>query len=526
MRSSIMKSMRTASRAAILAATLAVGAAGASGGAQTAPAVQPASWVLGNVTVVDTRTGRLSPGMSILIEGGTIVRVAPARSLRANGARQVDGRGAFVVPGYNDMHAHPLNPGSPEGGLQLMLANGITGFRQMSGSPELLAARRAGPVTPPDAPALLATPGNILTPPLVAPTAEAAVAEVRRQREQGADFIKVVALPPPVYLAMLDEARRLGIPVAGHLAAQLDVRTASDHGMRAIEHFGPWESILIACSRDEPAIRQEMAAMGPPPPPAIVPGVNPLAAVQRALANPALLATPATLGRTRRVLDTFDPARCRDIARRFVANQTWQVPTLIRLRTMQFGDDARYRNNPDLRYIPNATRQLWESLAQEFGQRITPDQREIFTSLFAAQLRLVKLFDEVGVPMLAGSDYGGGWEVAGFSLHQEFDLLGEAHLSPLRILQMTTIDAARFLGRESTMGSVAAGRNADLVLLGANPVAAVANLHRISGVVRAGHYYAPADLNRMKEEVARRVVGQPRATREQVEAQRLAYHSD
>lgn len=104
--------------------------------------------------------------------------------------------------------------------------------------------------------------------------------------------------------------------------------------------------------------------------------------------------------------------------------------------------------------------------------------------------------------MLAGSDNGGQWGVAGFSLHQEFDLLSEAGLPPLRVLQMTTLSAAQFLGREGTMGTVEAGRDANLVLLGGDPTIDVANLHRIRAVVRAGRFYTREDLDALQARVA------------------------
>ena len=97
--------------------------------------------------------------------------------------------------------------------------------------------------------------------------------------------------------------------------------------------------------------------------------------------------------------------------------------------------------------------------------------------------------------MLTGTDFGGQWIVSGFSLHHEFDLLARAGVSPLRILRMTTLDPAIFLHREATMGTVEPGKNADLVLLEADPTKAVANLHRVWAVVRAGRYLTRADLD-------------------------------
>jgi imidazolonepropionase-like amidohydrolase len=116
---------------------------------------------------------------------------------------------------------------------------------------------------------------------------------------------------------------------------------------------------------------------------------------------------------------------------------------------------------------------------------------------------MVRIFDEEGVKMMAGSDVGGsGWEIPGFALHQEFDQLATAGLTPLRILQMATINAADFLGRTSTMGTLEPGKDADIVLLGADPVENVAHLHDIAGVIRSGRYYSPETLTSTIESIA------------------------
>jgi imidazolonepropionase-like amidohydrolase len=105
--------------------------------------------------------------------------------------------------------------------------------------------------------------------------------------------------------------------------------------------------------------------------------------------------------------------------------------------------------------------------------------------------------------MMAGSDVGGsGWEIPGFALHQEFDQLAAAGLTPLRILQMTTINAAEFLGRTDSMGTVEPGKNADIVLLRADPVENATHLHDIAGVARDGRYYSSDTLTSTIETVA------------------------
>lgn len=205
--------------------------------------------VLDNVTVVDTRSGALQPKSAVWIRGEQIVKVASARSfIIARPARRVSLRGRFVVPGYNDMHAHNLNTDSPATSLPLMLASGITGFRQMAGSPELLAARAAGkPILPQESPALLSMPGSILIPGPSA-TAEWMRTQIGQQKQQGADFIKIADSRRDAFLAAIDEARNVGLPIAGHLVPSVTIKEAAERGMTSVEHIGPGVSVLLSCS--------------------------------------------------------------------------------------------------------------------------------------------------------------------------------------------------------------------------------------------------------------------------------------
>lgn len=455
-----------------------------------------ADLILDGVTVVDVKDGRLSPRMSVLIHDGKIARIAPRI---ASSAQRIDATGKFVVPGYLDMHAHPLNAPDPRPTLKLMLSNGITGYRQMSGSPELLRARREGKLDFADSPALLALPGTIFTDTL-APTPEAARAEVRRQKADGADFIKTVGLTSANFYAAGEEAKAQGLPYAGHMNMDVNVREAAKV-MHAIEHLGPLEVMLLGCSREEAPIREAFSHIHIEPPQIGPASPAAQAMIARAIANPAMLPRPQQFQSLQRVIDSYDESRCKELAGELIRDGAWQVPTLIRLRTMQVADDAAYRNDPNLRFMPPPVRQMWNELGAQFAQRISASDRAVYRRFFDLQLRFAKLLQDAGVPLLAGSDMGGSiWVVPGFSLHQEFDLMAQAGLTPLQVLQATTIQGARFLQQEAAMGTVEAGKNADLVLLDANPLADVANLHRLAGVVRGGIYYSPAALHKLQAE--------------------------
>lgn len=474
------------------------------------PVVVPARGgplMLTGATIVDPRTGALAPGQSILMRDGRILRVGAGDLAPGDDAvRRVDVEGRFVVPGYNDMHAHPLGPDDPSGGLALMLANGITGFRQMHGSNALLDERRTSrlPIGR-EAPGLLTMPGALLTP-LNAGNVEMAVATVREEKAAGADFIKVGMVGRPVLFAVLAEAKRLGLPVAGHVPASVDVVDAARRGMGAIEHLGPSDGALVACSSAWRPLRRELDAVpAMKGPPIRLPFLDGIAdrLLAKLVVNPAANTKPEDTRRRATMVATFDEARCRRVARALRAAGNWQVPTLIRHKASEQADDPAFARDPNLRFMPPETVAQWRSATAGYVEKVPADARRLFRADYALSLRLVKIFDEEGVPMLAGSDaVGAGWEVPGFSLHQEFDELARAGLPPLRILQMTTFDAARFLGRTATMGTVEPGRDADLVLLDADPTRDAANLHRIAGVVRAGFYHDRAALDALKARVA------------------------
>jgi len=461
---------------------------------------------IANVTVVDPRDGSVTAHQDLRIADGRIAGISTTDE-RDRDPATVDGRDRFVVPGFVDMHAHPVNLGDPSPELKLMLAFGITGYRQMSGTPDLLRRRRASaPLADDDVPKLLATPGTVLTP-INAGKPDTAVAEVRRQARDGADFIKAAVITPEVYFAVQAEADRLGLPVAGHLPAGIDVRAASDAGFRSIEHVGPGLGVLSGCSCHEEHLRATTSRSPIKAPPFKIPFAGKLAekVIKKLVVNPAQMTDPATLGAIGEAVGSFDEDKARALARQFAANDTWNCPTLIRIKAQQFCDDPAFAADPDLRYVTAKERKAWNAAAAAFHRKFDETQRAVFADQFALQLRMVKILDEEGAPLLAGTDaVGAAWVVAGASLHDEFDLLADAGLSPLRILRTATVDPARFLHRERDAGTVEPGKEADLVLLDGDPTAAVANLHKISAVVRAGRYHDTEALLSLKKQAVGR----------------------
>jgi imidazolonepropionase-like amidohydrolase len=415
----------------------------------------------------------------------------------------VDAQGKFVVPGYNDMHSHVLELSDPSGSLALMLAEGVTGFRQMSGSPALLAKRRAGtlPIQT-EGPQLHETPGSLLTP-FNAGTAEAVSAEIQRQKDQGADFIKVGMVNPDVFFVAIEEAKRIGIPILGHLQEGTDALEATGAGFRTVEHLGPGSTVWICCSDAEAELRSDSYRRDIiKAPPFKIPFLETIVMKRlgKMLINPSAFARPADVERLKHALATYSREKGHEVAAKFAADGSWQVPTLVRLRTQEFADRPEYEQDEMLEYLPPQAIKRWREVTDRY-RALPQEMRTTFSEAYPQQLALAKLFSDSGVRMMVGTD-GGSYLGPGLTLKQEFKELSDAGIAPLDVLRMATINAAEYLRKVDTMGTVEIGKDADFVLLDANPLTQIENLHRIAGVVRAGNHFSSADLNHLKLRVA------------------------
>ena len=361
---------------------------------------------LDGVTIVDTHDGRLTPGMSILMDKGRIVNITPTTDVvKDPSVLSIDAAAKFVVPGFNNMHMHVIDQEDSSSMLARMLADGVTGFRQMTGSPELLEERRDGtlPIGK-EAPALLVMPGSLLTPFNVGST-DRVIDEIRQQKNQGADFIKVGLVSPDVFFATIVEGKRVGLPVLGHLQEGVDATQASRAGFRSIEHLGPGDSIWIGCSTEEVVLLADALqhpTMKTPPMrvPAFVQKML-MKHLQKCLINPAAFDDAAYTARLQHAFDTYSGAKCRALATVFVANQTWNVPTLVRLRTQELADSPEYLSDPAMPYIPAASLKEWREVTDKF-HNLPPAMRATDREAYRRQMALTKLFAMGEPPALPG----------------------------------------------------------------------------------------------------------------------------
>jgi len=437
----------------------------------------PLAWeqplVFKRVPVINATGKPAQPDMTVVISGDNIAAISPWKKAKIpKGAQIVDGTGKFLIPGLWDMHAHGASDGRAIWTYPLFLANGVLGVRDMFG--------------PSDANAWLAqlatsgkpSPGIYLASPIIdgprptRPTYIAVANEaqgrevVARYKERGADFIKVYSvLPRDAYLGIADEARKRGIPFAGHLPYSVTAAEASDAGQKSIEHlFG----VRIACSGREDELRSE------------APG-----------------SYGGMLRRELRAYETYDEAKGQALFARFVRNGTWQCPTLTVLRMDSRLNDAEFRNDDRLKYIPNDRRLSWDPKKNYLYKDLTEEDWAAIQRKFSEDLKVVGRMDRAGVGILDGTDATAEYCFPGFSLHDELALLVQAGLSPMAALQAATSNAARFIGQLDRRGTIETGKVADLVLLDKNPLADIHNTRSIQAIVLNGKLMPRAALDAM-----------------------------
>ncbi len=423
-----------------------------------------------NVTIIDTAGGPSRAAMTVVVEGERIKVVGETANTAApRGAKSVDGSGKFLIPGLWDMHIHTFFgewvPGGREVTLPLLLANGVTGVRDMGSDAEpILSARRdvesgklLGPRMIVSGP-MLDGPKSQFPSSISLATPEDGRSAVARLARRGVDFIKIQSyVPRDAYLAVAEECRRRGMAFAGHVPDAVRAGEACDAGQRSFEHLiGVFEGSSTA---------EELFLEGKKGP--------------------------------ARFLDTFDSGRESALLGRLAKASTWQCPTLYWERGQWLVDVIDVTKDPNLRYAPASWREkTWPEFAKGILKDLATDPLPVREEFVRHELEIVGRMRRAGVPFLAGTDTPAGVGVLpGFSLHQELERFVDAGFTPLEALQTATRNPAIYLDRRKDFGAVEIGHLADLVLLDADPTSDIRNTRRIAAVVANGRYLSRADLD-------------------------------
>lgn len=441
---------------------------------------------LEGVTVLTGPMWQPMPDSTVLVNGDIIATVSHEHDVPyPKGTRAIDCGGKFLVPGFIEMHTHchttaavdflsqfgPRIEGAQHSDwfLRLFVAHGVTTIRDVGNFPEIFDLRREFSGNP-SAPAMFVAGELLEGPEPLWPLsrkvndAEAARKEVRRQKELGADWVKLyTGLDQVTAKAAIDEAHSLGIRVAGHIW-KTTAREAARAGIDTLEH-------TTTLADEEFLTEEDRAAL---------PG--------------------SADGKYRR--DRFRYAwsktnlesdAANDLLKALTSSQTAVCPTLVVHENTILGPDVSYQN---FAYdcVPQQWLDTWEGRLKLFkppGETL-PDP----VASFEKALNMVAKLNSQGVRILGGTDAAlwNPFVVPGASLHRELELLLAAGLNARDALSSVTCLAAETLGALSEIGTIEEGKVADLVLLDGNPLEAIRHTRGIELVVNRGRASSPEEI--------------------------------
>ena len=430
----------------------------------TPPKLIKGQYAITNVTVLPMTSEELLSNQTVLVEAGKIVAVhtqAPPPT-----ATIIDGRGKFLMPGLTEMHAHiPVaedgNDALVKETLFLYLSQGITNIRGMLGNPYHLELKKQvaegiilGPRIYTSSPSLN---GNSI------PTPEEAITKITQYQKDGYDFLKIhPGIKLSVWEAVEKTANTVGIPYAGHVPIEVGVHRALDSKYQTIDHLDGFLEGLVP----------EIANVDP--------------------SKNGFFGYDFT--------DIADENLIEELVEKTIQNKVSIVPTQT-LFTRWFSPTPPevLGNEPEMKYMSPKTLFTWRQSKTKLisGDTYDADQWKRYIDL---RTKILQIMDTKGVNFLLGSDAPQVFNVPGFSLHHELQVLNEAGISNYKLLESGTANPAAFFGAQGQYGTIEIGSAADLILLSANPLTDIQNAQKIEGVM-VGKEWLPKVVidNRLKE---------------------------
>ncbi|MEO8089350.1 MAG: amidohydrolase family protein [Gemmatimonadales bacterium] len=411
-------------------------------------------------TLIDGSGGPGRANTAIVVRDGRIESVGPRGDFQLpRRTREVDVSGRWIIPGLIDAHVHlaPARSWAPA----RFLAWGVTAVRDAHGGiASLSTLKKHSSEEAPTGPRVYAAGAMLDGLPATYPNAIAVNNEnearkgVDRLVSAGAEFIKTYTrIDPPLLRAIVDEARAFNLGVSAHLG-MTDAVTAAKAGVASIEHL---------TGVPEAALPNAKSLFG-----AHYRGFFPgWTAFERSWAD-------------------LDSAALARVARLLADRKVTLVPTLVLHETLSRLDEPGLLRDPALQDVPEAEQKDWDVRGLIARAGWTETDFEAFRKSRANQDLFVRQFAAAGGRIATGTDAPNRMLVPGYSEHREMELLVRAGLTPGEAIRAATRNAAALIGVDS-LGLLATGKVADLLILSKNPLVDIRNTRAITAVMARGY---------------------------------------
>lgn len=443
-----------------------------------------------NVTIIPMNKEGVLKDQTILIENGKISRIGHSSKVKLKEDMEViDGKGKYVVPGFFDMHAHFFyeqgdNVNTCESELKIMLANGLTTVRIQCGDSVYLDARQKlsegkwlGPklfVSSPQFVGNYPWPGKVFA--IVCKTPQEAELAVKKCKKDGYDEIKITFMvKKEVYDAIIKTAKAEGIKVTGHVGPLVKLPAALE-AKEQIEHMDEFIDMLLPDTSY----------------------------------NHGECVSDMNIWRKRawNTVPALDETKIPDLVKKVKDAGIYVTPTNYFFFS-SFADSInkeQYMARSDYAYIPKVILEERWAIRARYWKAAPPEaSRKKYIDI---RKKMTYELWKAGVPLMAGSDSPEWFLVQGFSIHDELETFVKAGLSTYAALETATKNPATYLGLMKNKGTVEVGKDADLIMLDADPLIDITNTKSINTVILNGVPFNQVDLQRMLGG-ARRVLAGP-----------------
>ena len=422
-----------------------------------------------HVRVIDGTGVPAKADQTVIIAGGRITAVGPSTGTAAPaGAQVIDATGKSLMPGMVMVHEHFFYPTGPgvygnvaESFSRLYLAGGVTAMRtggNMNGFGDIAIARavasgeKAGPWIDATAP-YLNGPGLSLGQVYALKDVADARRHVNYWADMGATSFKAyMHISREELKAAAEEAHKRGLRITGHLCS-VTYREAAALGIDNLEH-GFFASTDFVKDKKPDECPGQGAGQ------ATIAALDPESPEFKSLVADLVKARVAVTS----TLTVFEAGAAGAAGRPMPPGTDVLVQPLREQYEQRYGGATRNPNAANVRLLRNA-------------------------------MRLEAAFYRAGGTLVAGTDpTGGGGVIPGYSNQHQVELLVEAGLAPLDAIKVSTLNGATYLGIADRTGSIAVGKQADLMLVTGDPSANIADIRKVELVFRQGVGYDPAKL--------------------------------